>query len=91
MVGDENNSTESSPISGRDASNNKAALIFLHGLGDSTDGWASLAEALPNMRPSLGELDMTYVFPPAQMVAITVNGGEKMSGAFAVLYHRCAY
>ncbi|KAL9188361.1 hypothetical protein ACHAXT_006739 [Thalassiosira profunda] len=83
LVDDDNNATDSSPKSDT-ATNNKAALIFLHGLGDSTDGWASLAEALPNMRPSLGELDMTYVFPPAQMVAITVNGGEKMSGWFDV-------
>ena len=63
---------------------NKAALIFLHGLGDSPDGWASLAEALPNLRPSLAALDITYVFPPAQMVGITVNGGEKMPGWFDV-------
>ena len=64
--------------------NNKAALIFLHGLGDSPDGWSSLAEALPNLRPSLAALDITYVFPPAQMMGITVNGGEKMPGWFDV-------
>jgi len=64
-------------------SKDKAAIIFLHGLGDSPDGWASLAEALPNLRPSLASLDITYVFPPAQMVGITVNGGEKMPGGFA--------
>lgn len=65
-------------------SNNRAAVIFLHGLGDSPDGWASLAEALPNLRPSLASMDITYVFPPAQMVGITVNGGEKMPGWFDV-------
>ena len=67
-------------------SKDKAAIIFLHGLGDSPDGWASLAEALPNLRPSLANLDITYVFPPAQMVGITVNGGEKMPGGFARLW-----
>jgi hypothetical protein len=63
--------------------NNKCAIIFLHGLGDSPDGWSTIAEALPNLRPSLAKLDITYVFPPAQMVAITVNGGEKMPGVLS--------
>ncbi|EED91517.1 hypothetical protein THAPSDRAFT_262807, partial [Thalassiosira pseudonana CCMP1335] len=61
-----------------------AAVIFLHGLGDSPDGWSKLTEALPNLRPNLAMLDITYVFPPASMVGITVNGGEQMSGWFDV-------
>ncbi|KAL7530077.1 hypothetical protein ACHAWF_003233 [Thalassiosira exigua] len=69
---------------GSTESKDKAAVIFLHGLGDSPDGWASLAEELPNLRPHLAKLDITYVFPPAQMVGITVNGGEKMPGWFDV-------
>lgn len=72
------------PNDGGNSSKEKAAIIFLHGLGDSPDGWASLAEALPNLRPSLAELDITYVFPPANMIGITVNGGEKMPGWFDV-------
>lgn len=78
---DNNNNNKHSSTNNNDT---KAALIFLHGLGDSPDGWASLAEALPNLRPSLATLDITYVFPPAQMVDITVNGGEKMPGWFDV-------
>ena len=66
------------------SSKDKAAIIFLHGLGDSPDGWSSLTEALPNMRPSLSNLDITYVFPPANTIGITVNGGEKMPGWFDV-------
>ena len=66
------------------SSKDKAAIIFLHGLGDSPDGWSSLTETLPNMRPSLSNLDITYVFPPANTIAITVNGGEKMPGWFDV-------
>ena len=64
--------------------NNKAAIIFLHGLGDSPDGWSKLGEWLPNYAPNLANLDITYVFPPAHNVAITVNGGEKMPGWFDV-------
>ena len=60
----------------------KCAIIFLHGLGDSPDGWSTIAEALPKLSPSLAKLDITYVFPPAQLVAITVNGGEKMPGVW---------
>jgi hypothetical protein len=60
--------------------NNKAAIIFLHGLGDSPDGWSKLGEWLLNYAPDLANLDITYVFPPAHSVAITVNGGEKMPG-----------
>ena len=74
-----------------DSSREKAAVIFLHGLGDSPDGWASLTEALPELRPSLAQLDITYVFPPAQMVAITVNGGEKMPGRFGAPDHYIYY
>lgn len=66
------------------SSNNKAAIIFLHGLGDSPDGWSKLGEWLPNYAPNLAHLDITYVFPPAHNVAITVNGGEKMPGWFDV-------
>lgn len=72
------------PKKGAEPSRDKAAVIFLHGLGDSPDGWASLAEALPNLRPSLADLDITYVFPPANTIGITVNGGEKMPGWFDV-------
>ena len=62
------------------SNNNKAAIIFLHGLGDSPDGWSKLGEWLPHYAPNLGNLDITYVFPPAHNIAITVNGGEKMPG-----------
>lgn len=77
-AGEDKNTTD--PNHNKDA----AAIIFLHGLGDSPDGWASLTEVLPNLRPSLGKLDITYVFPPAQVIGITVNGGEKMPGWFDV-------
>lgn len=75
---------EDGPANDANPSKDKAAVIFLHGLGDSPDGWASLTEAMPNLRPALADLDITYVFPPANMVAITVNGGEKMPGWFDV-------
>ena len=84
LSGADNNSTADENEVRKNSSKDKAAIIFLHGLGDSPDGWASLAEALPSLRPSLASMDITYVFPPAQMVGITVNGGEKMPGGFAL-------
>jgi len=81
MVETEETSNTTSDGSNRD----KAAIIFLHGLGDTPDGWSKLLpEALPNYRPKLSDVDITYVFPPAQNVGITVNGGEQMPGWFDV-------
>jgi len=78
------NATDPTSTEGDASTKEKAAIVFLHGLGDSPDGWASLAEALPTLRPSLATLDITYVFPPAQTIGITVNGGEKMLGWFDI-------
>lgn len=60
-----------------------AALIFLHGLGDTPAGWSSLKQMLPSIKPRLG--DLKYVFPPAPTIPITINGGMTMPGWFDVL------
>lgn len=60
----------------------KGALIFLHGLGDSPAGWSQLQFSLPSMKPRLKEI--TYVFPPAPIVGITINGGAEMPGWFDI-------
>jgi len=57
-----------------------AALIFLHGLGDGPEGWSSLESQLPTIKPSLSKL--TYVFPKAPNIPISVNGGMTMPGFF---------
>jgi lysophospholipase-2 len=57
-----------------------AALIFLHGLGDTPAGWSSLQQQLPQLRPRLK--DVRYVFPPAPTTQITINGGMSMPGWF---------
>mmetsp|Transcript_19975 Transcript_19975/g.41573 ORF Transcript_19975/g.41573 Transcript_19975/m.41573 type:complete len:333 (-) Transcript_19975:104-1102(-) len=68
----------------RSRNNTKAAVIFLHGLGDTPDGWSKLTEVLPSIRPNLANIDITYVFPPAPYIGVSVNGGEKMPGWFDV-------
>lgn len=52
----------------------KATVIWLHGLGDSGDGFAPVAPQLD--LPS--ELGVRFVFPHAPMQAVTINGGMQM-------------
>lgn len=60
--------------------NKPAALIFLHGLGDTPAGWSSLENQLPSIQPSLSSLQ--YVFPAAPTIPISINGGMSMPGWF---------
>lgn len=60
----------------------KSAVVFLHGLGDSPAGWSFLEGELPSIRKSIGKLDITYVFPPAPTIGLTINGGAQMPGWF---------
>jgi predicted esterase len=48
-------------------------LIFLHGLGDTADGWAS-------MMPALGVKDTKFILPTADSRPIALNGGVSMPG-----------
>ncbi|MEC8224979.1 MAG: carboxylesterase, partial [Pseudomonadota bacterium] len=52
----------------------KATVIWLHGLGDSGDGFAPVAPqlALPK------ELGVRFVFPHAPVQPVTLNGGMAM-------------
>ena len=52
----------------------KATVIWLHGLGDSGDGFAPVAPQLD--LPS--ELGVRFIFPHAPMQAVTINGGMQM-------------
>jgi lysophospholipase-2 len=66
-----------------------AALIFLHGLGDTPAGCSSLQSTLPSLRPSLapgssGDLNFEYVFPPAPIISSTINGGMNIPGWFDI-------
>lgn len=47
-------------------------VIFLHGLGDSGDGWRHL-------RQELGLAGPRYSFPDAPIQAVTCNGGMEMT------------
>lgn len=49
-------------------------LVFMHGLGDTADGWAS-------MMPSLKLEDTKIVLPTAKSRPISLNGDMPMPGA----------
>jgi lysophospholipase-2 len=52
-------------------------LIFMHGLGDTADGWAS-------MMPSLNLHDTKFILPTASSIPISINGGARMPGWFDI-------
>lgn len=52
----------------------KATVIWLHGLGDSGDGFAPIAPEL-RLEPSLG---VKFIFPHAPVRRVTINNGMEM-------------
>ena len=58
----------------------KATVIWLHGLGDSGDGFAPVAPqlALPK------ELGVRFVFPHAPVQPVTINGGMAMRSCYDI-------
>ncbi|MGQ0846470.1 MAG: alpha/beta hydrolase [Sporichthyaceae bacterium] len=57
------------------------AVILLHGLGDSGDGWAPLAPQLVRQ----GWPPLRFVFPHAPIAAVTINGGMKMRSWYDIV------
>ena len=54
--------------------NPTAAIIFLHGLGDSGHGWSEIAR----MPAFAGMKGVRFVFPHANDMPVTMNNGMKM-------------
>jgi len=61
---------------------NRAAVVFLHGLGDTADGWSSLEQMIPSICPRLSSDYIHYAFPQAPTIGITLNGGMRVPGWF---------
>lgn len=49
----------------------KNVVVWMHGLGDTADGWAS-------MMPSLGLTETKFILPTADNKPISINGGMPM-------------
>lgn len=60
------------------------ALIFLHGLGDSGNGWSFLGQQLQSMDPGAFQ-STTFMFPTAPIMNITANGGCPMNAWFDIM------
>jgi len=56
-----------------------ATVIFLHGLGDSADGWSRTAEKLAGRYPYI-----KFLVPTAPKQAVTVNGGRVMNAWYDI-------
>ncbi|KAJ2859881.1 hypothetical protein GGH94_005858 [Coemansia aciculifera] len=50
-----------------------ASVIFIHGLGDSGHGWASVAQMLARTQPHV-----KFILPHAPEQPVTLNGGFRM-------------
>lgn len=66
------------PRSGDD----RGAVVFLHGMGDTSSGWASLDHMLPSICPRLSTDKIEYIFPQAPVTGITLNGYELVPAWF---------
>lgn len=62
----------------------KNAVIFLHGLGDSGDGWSWFPQVISQSGILKAHESTNYVFPNAPSIPISVNGGMKMPGWFDI-------
>lgn len=60
----------------------KAAVIFLHGLGDSGDGWSWLPQLVSQSK--LINDPINYVFPNAPKIPVTINNGFAMPAWFDI-------
>ena len=66
------------------APNPDASVIWLHGLGDTGDGWSQVV-------PGLGlpkSMRVRFVFPHAPMQAVTINGGIVMRAWYDIYNDR---
>lgn len=55
-----------------------AAMILLHGLGDTGRGWAGAARQIPTP----AGVHVRWVFPTAKTMPVTLNGGMRMTAWF---------
>lgn len=61
-----------------------AAVIFIHGLGDSGNGWSWFPQVVGQIGLLKSASEINYVFPNAPIIPVTANGGMSMSGWFDI-------
>lgn len=63
----------------------EAAIIFIHGLGDTGAGWSWFPRYLAQTNVVPNHDKINYVFPHAPTIPITGNGGMKMPGWYDII------
>ena len=76
-----NETTTTSTTAAAATPNNKRALIFLHGLGDTPKGWSSLKQQFSSQ---LSEYDIKWIFPAAPRAPVTISGGQLQTSWFDI-------
>lgn len=61
-----------------------AAIIFVHGLGDSGEGWSWFPQLVQRSNLIKNHEEINFVFPHAPNMPITANGGYVMPGWFDI-------
>eukprot|EP00389_Voromonas_pontica_P013022 GDKH01020069.1.p1 GENE.GDKH01020069.1~~GDKH01020069.1.p1 ORF type:complete len:261 (-),score=38.81 GDKH01020069.1:113-895(-) len=59
----------------RTPKDSNSSFIFLHGLGDTCDGWSILSE---QYEPCSFHSTMRFIFPTASSIPVAINGNVKM-------------
>lgn len=62
----------------------KNAVIFLHGLGDTGEGWSWFPQVISQTGILKSQAETNFIFPNAPSIPITVNGGMRMPGWFDI-------
>lgn len=62
----------------------KSGLIFVHGLGDSGEGWSWFPQLIKQANIIHNSETINYVFPNAPLAPVTANGGMRMPSWFDI-------
>lgn len=62
----------------------RSAIVFIHGLGDSGEGWSWFPQIIQQTNIVKSYPETNFVFPNAPSIPITVNGGMSMPGWFDI-------
>ena len=57
-----------------DDGKHSATVVLMHGLGDSSDGFADVAEMFARSMPHI-----KFILPTAPTIPVTLNGGKRLT------------
>jgi predicted esterase len=65
-----------------------ATVVFMHGLGDSAEGFSDVAASLSSAMPHI-----KFILPTAHPIPVTLNGGMSMNAWYDIVgeWHTVSY